>query len=115
MVRETVTLADQSWTATVFVYDGSQVALQFDSSGTSGTPGTLAAADLSHRYLWGPAVDQLLADEQVTTPSQAGPVVWPLAPATDSAASNTRCLPRPASQRAATRNTQARQESLWRA
>jgi RHS repeat-associated protein len=78
LVTETVTLGDGSWTKTAFVYDGSQVALQFDSSGTSGTPGTLAAADLSHRYLWGPAVDQLLADEQVTTPSQSGTVAWAL-------------------------------------
>jgi RHS repeat-associated protein len=79
LVGETVTLADQSWITTVFVYDGSQVALQFDSSGATGSASALTAADLSHRYLWGPAVDQLLADEQVTTPSQAGEVVWPLA------------------------------------
>ena len=25
----------------------------------------MSGDDLSHRYLWGPAVDQLLADEQV--------------------------------------------------
>jgi RHS repeat-associated protein len=36
--------------------------MQFDVAGT----GALTAANLSHRYLWGPAVDQLLADEQVT-------------------------------------------------
>ena len=36
-------------------------------------------ANLSHRYLWQPdAVDQLMADEQVTNPSAAGNVVFPL-------------------------------------
>ena len=25
----------------------------------------------THRYLWGPAVDQILADEEVTNPSYA--------------------------------------------
>ena len=49
--------------------------MQFDGTGT----GDLTAADLSHRYLWGPAVDQLLADEQVTNGlSQQGSVVWTL-------------------------------------
>lgn len=46
---------------TAFVHEGDQIALQFDKTGT----GNLAASDLSHRYLWGPAVDMLLADEQV--------------------------------------------------
>jgi len=45
-----------------FVYDGNQIILQLDDSG-----------DPAHRYLWGPAVDQLLADEAV-----AGEVTWPL-------------------------------------
>ena len=46
----------------VYVYDGDQVALQFDHGGA----GNAAADDLSHRYLWNPqAVDQLFADEQV--------------------------------------------------
>jgi len=40
--------------ATIFVYDGNQIILRADGTG-----------DLSHRYLWGPAVDQILADEQV--------------------------------------------------
>ena len=35
--------------------------------GTGSTAGGTTAADLSHRYLWGPAVDQVLADEQVTS------------------------------------------------
>ena len=46
--------------------------MQFDKTGT----GNLAATDLSHRYLWGPAVDQLLADEQIGGPN-AG-VHWAL-------------------------------------
>ena len=37
-----------------------------------------AAADLTNRYLWAGAVDQILADEQVTTLSSAGDVYWPL-------------------------------------
>jgi RHS repeat-associated protein len=58
---------------TAFVYDGNQIVLQFDNT----TGAELAATDLSHRYLWGPAVDQLLADEQVTNGlSQSGTVVW---------------------------------------
>jgi RHS repeat-associated protein len=35
--------------------------------------------DLSHRYLWGPGVDQLLADEQVTSLEAEGEVLWALA------------------------------------
>ena len=40
----------------------------------------MAASDLSHRYLWGPAVDMLLADEQIDWgDSEAdGPVHWAL-------------------------------------
>ncbi len=51
-----------------WIYDGNQAVLQFDGD---------TAADLSHRYLWGPAVDQLLADETV---DNGGPedVLWPL-------------------------------------
>jgi RHS repeat-associated protein len=83
---------------TRFVYDGNQIVLQFDTdvSGTSGSSGAtgsasaMTAADLSHRYLWGPAVDQILADEQLSPlPSgegqgegynlqTPGTVVWPM-------------------------------------
>jgi RHS repeat-associated protein len=60
---------------TVFVYDGTQIALQFDDS----TPASPAAtADLTHRYLWGASVDQILADESVTSPTAPGEVLWPL-------------------------------------
>lgn len=38
---------------------GGQVALQFDAIGS----GDMRASDLSHRSVWGPAVDQLLPDE----------------------------------------------------
>jgi RHS repeat-associated protein len=43
-------------TDTFFSYESGQVALQFNGA---------SAANLSHRYLWGPAVDQLLAQENV--------------------------------------------------
>ena len=85
LVGEKVTLGNGSWTNTVWVYDGNQVVLQFDSSGTTGSASALTAGDLSHRYLWGPAVDQLLADEQLLPASgggydltQPGTVAWAL-------------------------------------
>jgi RHS repeat-associated protein len=53
---------------TAFVYDGNQIVMQFQKTGT----GDLAATDLSHRYLWGAAVDQLLADEQLTPVTGGG-------------------------------------------
>lgn len=37
-----------------------------------------SANDVSHRYLWGPAVDQLFADEQPTSTGSAGNVLWAL-------------------------------------
>jgi RHS repeat-associated protein len=61
-----------------FVYDGNQIVLQFDKSGSGG----LAATDLSKRYLWGSAVDQLLAQETTGALQngvlQAGTVDWAL-------------------------------------
>jgi len=48
--------------STIFVHDDGQIVLDFAHTG----PGDAAAADLAHRYLWGPAVDQLLADEQMS-------------------------------------------------
>jgi RHS repeat-associated protein len=50
-----------------WIYDGNQPVLQFDGD---------TGADLSHRYLWGPAVDQLLADETVDD-GGAEDVLWP--------------------------------------
>src|SRR5690606_21184922 len=54
---------------TRYVYDGDHIALEFDGS---------AASDLTHRYLHGPVVDQILADEVVTSLGSAGTVRWPL-------------------------------------
>ena len=36
--------------------------------------GTLNMSDLGHRYLWGPAVDELLADENASS----NVITWPL-------------------------------------
>ena len=66
---------------TRFAYDGNQIVLQFDrAAAPTGDPADpLTLENLSHRYLWNPAaVDQLMADEQVTDPAVAGDIVWPL-------------------------------------
>jgi RHS repeat-associated protein len=72
---------------TYFAYDGHQIVAQFDKDGS----GAVTGANLSHRYLWGPAVDQVLADEQLSPLplgegqcegfdlAHAGSIVWPLA------------------------------------
>lgn len=63
---------DGSGTAvsTFYSHEGGQIALQFDSA---------TATYPSHRFFWNPAaVDQLLADETVTS-SSAGTIKWPLA------------------------------------
>ena len=44
---------------TTWIYDGTQMVLQFDGSGD------LNNDDLSHRYMYGPIVDQILADETI--------------------------------------------------
>jgi RHS repeat-associated protein len=54
---------------TTFVYDGDQISQEFDGA---------ADTDLTHRYVWGATVDQLLADEHVSSLASAGSVVWPL-------------------------------------
>jgi RHS repeat-associated protein len=69
-IGETAT-ANGTTTQTRYVYDGNQIILHFDGTGT----GNLPATELSHRYLWGPAVDQLLADEQLQGATR---VIWPL-------------------------------------
>ena len=57
-----------------YVYDELQIPLAFDADGS-----------LTNRYLHGPAVDQVLADEQFTPtapgeqPTSPGDVLWPLA------------------------------------
>jgi RHS repeat-associated protein len=62
---------------TIFVHDDGQMVLQFDGTGTS----DLNGGNLSHRYLWGPAVDMLLADEAVdwSDTDADGEVQWALA------------------------------------
>jgi len=52
---------------TVFVHDDNQLVMQFDDTGSA----DLTKDDLSHRYLWGAAVDQLLADEEVNSLTNA--------------------------------------------
>ena len=74
-IGETVSIPGQAVQETSYAYCGNQIVLQFD--GTSST-GPLGVANLSHRYLWGPAVDQILAGEQVTDPTQPGNVLLPL-------------------------------------
>ena len=66
---------------TAFAYDGNQIVMQFDGTGTS----PLTSTSLSHRYLWGPVVDQLISDEQLVISdiggydqSTPGNVVWAL-------------------------------------
>jgi RHS repeat-associated protein len=44
-----------------------QIVLRLDETGA-----------VTNRYLWGPGVDQLVADEQVTSPSSPGEVLWAL-------------------------------------
>ncbi|MEW4455594.1 hypothetical protein AB1L30_23190 [Bremerella sp. JC817] len=58
LLRTSVTV-DESGT---FIYDGNQILLELDDSG-----------DVDHRLLWGPSVDQLLADENAS-----GDVLWAL-------------------------------------
>ena len=69
-IGETTT-AGGSTTQTRFVYGSNQIVLQFDMAGA----GDAAASDLSHRYLWGPGVDELFSDEQLLGAPQ---VVWAL-------------------------------------
>jgi len=45
----------------VFVYDGNQMVMDFQRTGA----GNIQASNLKWRYLWGPAVDQILAEEAV--------------------------------------------------
>ncbi len=52
-----------------FAYHDGQISLQFDGT---------AASDLSHRYLWGPGTDQLIADEVVSSLAAEGDVHWAL-------------------------------------
>jgi RHS repeat-associated protein len=57
----------------IFVHDNGQIVLDFQKTGI----GDAASGDLSHRYLWGHHVDQILADETVDTGS-ATDMAWTL-------------------------------------
>lgn len=50
-------------------FDGIHATLEFDGA---------YKTDLTHRYLWGLGVDELLADEQVTSTSSDGDILWTL-------------------------------------
>ncbi|MCC7087098.1 MAG: RHS repeat-associated core domain-containing protein [Pirellulales bacterium] len=57
-----------------YVYDGNQIVPRFaDDDAAALTP-----SDLRNRYLWGPAVDQLLAEENVAWYYAPGTVDWAL-------------------------------------
>lgn len=60
--------------ATYFVHDGAHITLQFEDADGDGT----LTPELSNRYLHGPIIDMILADEQVTEDWQEGEVYWPL-------------------------------------
>ena len=88
-IGETISVPAQAVQETSFAYNGNQIVLQFDGTQTSPLPSgegqgeggfasPLTAANLSHRYLWGPAVDQILAGETVTSLTQPGNVLLPL-------------------------------------
>jgi len=61
-------------------YDGINPTLELSKNDPGA--GGVSSSDLKHRYLWGPVVDQLFADEQYTgaaTPvTAAGNTLWPL-------------------------------------
>jgi RHS repeat-associated protein len=57
-----------------YVLDGQHIALEFHDPDADGS----APPQLSHRYLHGPAVDMILADEQISVPGEPGEVLWPL-------------------------------------
>ena len=76
-VRKVVNPGTDAQEKTIFVYDGTQIAMQFDGTAdATSTDPPLAASALSHRYLWGPKVDQILADEKLTGPTPE--VLWTL-------------------------------------
>ncbi len=56
-----------------YFWENGQIVLEFDDD-LAYEHGTLNMSDLGHRYLWGPAVDELLADENAST----NVITWPL-------------------------------------
>ncbi len=90
-VRKVVSPGTANEEKSIFIHDGAdvsplpqagegsgvrapQIALEFSATGT----GDLLSDDLTHRYLWGPTVDQILADEAVSSLATEGDVLWPL-------------------------------------
>jgi RHS repeat-associated protein len=67
MIERLQTIAGQSPSLELFVYDGDQIVLQTD-----------AAGNVTHRYLWGESVDQILADETVDLVSGTSQTKWTL-------------------------------------
>jgi len=60
---------------TKYIYDGTDIVLDFvDADGE----GITESPELAKRYLWGPAVDQLLAQEDATGLGTPADVTWPL-------------------------------------
>ncbi len=57
-----------------WVYDGPHITLEFTDSDGDGS----LEAKLSHRYLHGPVIDMILADEQVSVAWEEGATYWPL-------------------------------------
>ena len=60
------------------IYDADGPGTEGDSINPSLEFSGSAMSNLSHRYLWGPEVDQLFADEQVTSLTTAGNTLWAL-------------------------------------
>ena len=60
--------------STSWVYDDQHIALEFTDPDGAGPQ----LAKLSHRYLYGPATDMVMADEQIMPSGGAGEVYWPL-------------------------------------
>jgi RHS repeat-associated protein len=56
----------------VYIYDGAHIAMTLSYNAVS------EEYELTNRYLHGPAVDMILADEQISDPAQAGNTLWPL-------------------------------------
>ena len=66
-VEKTVAPAVGPTETECYVYDGQNIALRF------------VQGRLANRYLHGPAVDQILADEQIDADAGSSTVLWPLA------------------------------------
>ncbi|MCC7087504.1 MAG: RHS repeat-associated core domain-containing protein [Pirellulales bacterium] len=67
--------ADAAVEATeTYVYDGNQIVLRFADDDAA----ALTLSDLKNRYLWGPAVDQILAEENVAWYYAPGTADWAL-------------------------------------